>query len=155
MGFGPSGSIFRGSRPRSIHWRSIHGREKERTIAGRSQVPIWLTLPRVSGRPRTRRLAWLAPLEQFRSDLADEAVDRLSALEPGNRAEACEAIVQTAVDEVNETIAFLEDMPLRHAVKRLTLLRDDLETMAKSCRRWSRIPRNTVARTFETARLPC
>ena len=64
-----------------------------------------------------------------------------SSLELPSRAEACELIVQTAVDEVGETIAFLEDMPLRRAVKRLKLMRDDLERLAESCRRWSREPK--------------
>ncbi len=58
-------------------------------------------------------------LERRRDELADEAFDRLAALELPSRAEACERIVQTAVDEVGETIAFLEDMPLDRAVKRL------------------------------------
>jgi len=93
--------------------------------------------------PRSPRSAagpseWLETLERRRGELADLAYDRVSALELSGRGEPCRRIVQSAVDEVGETIAFLEDIPLRRAVKRLNLMRDDLEQLAISCRRWSR-----------------
>jgi hypothetical protein len=88
---------------------------------------------------------WLTPLARSRGELADEAALRINALARYGRAEACHAIVRTAVDEVNETIAFLEDMPLRVAVKRLELMRQDLEALAQSCWRWAREPDHAVA----------
>ena len=91
--------------------------------------------------------AWLASLDQRRTELAADAVDRVSSLELSSRAEACELIVQTGVDEVGEMIAFLEDMPLRRAVKRLELMREDLEGLAESCGHWSREPKNGVSRS--------
>jgi len=38
----------------------------------------------------------------------------------------CQRSAQAARDEISETIAFLEDMPLRRAVKRLELAEQDL-----------------------------
>ena len=90
---------------------------------------------------------WLAPLERYRGELADEAALRLNSLTRSGRAEACQATVRTAVDEVNETIAFLEDMPLRVAVKRLELMREDLEALTESCWRWAREPDKAVDRS--------
>jgi hypothetical protein len=81
---------------------------------------------------------WQSALKCRRIELADEAVDRLAGLDVQSRAEAGERIVQSAVDEVSETIAFLEDMPLRSAVKRLNLMRDDLQVLTESCQRWLR-----------------
>ena len=60
--------------------------------------------------------------------------DRLIALPRSARGLPCRRIAQSALDEVGETIAFLEDMPLRRAVKRLKLVRDDLERLVVSCR---------------------
>ncbi len=76
----------------------------------------------------------LAALERRRTQLADDAFDRISALDLASRDESCERIVRTAADEVGETLAFLEDMPLRRAVTRLKLMREDLERLAISCR---------------------
>ncbi|MFI5459801.1 MAG: hypothetical protein ACHRXM_30635 [Isosphaerales bacterium] len=84
------------------------------------------------------RVRWLDSLSRRRAELADAADDRLTALELTARAAPCELIVRTALDEVGETIAFLEDMLLRRAVRRLRLVRDDLERLVISCRRWSR-----------------
>jgi len=102
-----------------------------------------------------RRALWLDSLHRHRAALADLADDRLTALEPTVRAASCQRIAQTALDEVGETIAFLEDMQLRRAVKRLKLVRDDLERLVISCRRWSRgeprgrIPPSPAAVTAE------
>ncbi|HKI18577.1 MAG TPA: hypothetical protein VKA15_11885, partial [Isosphaeraceae bacterium] len=84
------------------------------------------------------RVHWLDSLSRRRAELADAADDRLTALELTARSAPCELIVRTALDEVGETIAFLEDMLLRRAVRRLKLVRDDLERLVVSCRRWSR-----------------
>jgi len=84
------------------------------------------------------RALWLDALNRRRAELADAADDRLTALELTARTAPCEHIVRTAVDEIGETIAFLEDMLLRRAVKRLKLVRDDLDRLVSSCRRWSR-----------------
>jgi hypothetical protein len=89
---------------------------------------------------------WLDSLERRRDELACEAFDRLDALERPSRAEPCERIIRTAIDEVSETIAFLEDMPLCRAVKRLELMRDDLDRLTESCRRWWREPGGGPAR---------
>ncbi|HKI20165.1 MAG TPA: ion transporter, partial [Isosphaeraceae bacterium] len=83
---------------------------------------------------------WLITLERRRADLAAAADDLFSKMARRDRLEPCTQIVQAAYDEVGETIAFLEGMPLPRAVKRLNLVRDDLETLVDSCRRWSRRP---------------
>ena len=85
-----------------------------------------------------RRAQWLDALHRRRGALADLADDRLTVLDLTARALPCQRIAQTALDEVGETIAFLEDMQLRRAVKRLKLVRDDLERLGISCRLWSR-----------------
>jgi hypothetical protein len=136
-------------------------RELARTAVGWSADGLWAErfhLSRLQTQVETLELdpsaeireapaAWLASLDQRRTELAGDAVERLTSLEPQSRAEACELIVQAAVDEVGEAIAFLEDMPLRRAVKRLKLMRDDLELLAESCWRWAREPKNGVDRS--------
>jgi hypothetical protein len=79
----------------------------------------------------------LDELADRRAALADQADNQLAVLPLAGRAPACEHIVQTALDEIGETIAFLEDMVLRGAVARLKLLRDDLDRLVVSCRRWA------------------
>jgi hypothetical protein len=79
----------------------------------------------------------LDELADRRAALADRADEELALLPASGRAAACEHIVQAALDEVGETIAFLEDMVLRGAVARLKFLRDDLDRLAVSCRRWA------------------
>ncbi len=83
---------------------------------------------------------WLAALERRRMELADAADDRFSEMARPDRLEPCTQIVRSAFDEAGETIAFLEGMPLARAVKRLNLVRNDLETLVDSCWRWSRRP---------------
>ncbi len=96
--------------------------------------PMPETPPQVLDRdPR----GWLAAIERRREELADVSVDRLGVLARPSRVVPSEHIVAIAVDEVNETIAFLEDMPLPRAVKRLALLHDDLQALVQSCRAWS------------------
>ena len=82
------------------------------------------------------RTEWIDALEHRRAELADRADDRLIALSLPARALPCEHIVQSALDEAGETMAFLEDMSLRRAVDRLSLVGDDLARLAGSCWRW-------------------
>jgi len=77
-------------------------------------------------------------LEQRRSEIADLTDDRMTALPLIHRGDPSERIVQSALDEIGETIAFLEDMTLRRAVKRLGLLREDLERLVASLGHWSK-----------------
>jgi hypothetical protein len=77
-----------------------------------------------------------------RMKVAGVADGRMSALPAARRSELSERVVHSALDEIGETIAFLEDMTLHRAVKRLELLREDLECLAVSMRHWSDIPRD-------------
>ena len=92
------------------------------------------------GRPSSQlaqaRAEWIDALEHRRNELADAADDRLFALTLAARARPCERIVQSALDEAGETMAFLEDMHLRRAVDRLNLIGGDLGRLARSCLRW-------------------
>ncbi len=84
-------------------------------------------------------------LEHRRTEIASIADDRMAALPLIDRDDSSERIVRSALDEIGETIAFLEDMTLRRAVKRLDLLREDLERLVVSLRLWSnREPRDPV-----------
>ncbi len=83
---------------------------------------------------------WRAQLERRRAELAELAEERTAALPPTERGEHAEEIVRAAADEVGETIAFLEDMPLRRGVNRLRTMCEDLERLSHSCRLWSRDP---------------
>ena len=83
---------------------------------------------------------WLVALERRRAELAAATDDLFSKMVRRDRLEPCTQVVQAAIDEAGETIAFLEGLPLPRAVKRLNLVRDDLETLVDSCRRWSRRP---------------
>ena len=97
---------------------------------------------------------WLVALERRRAELAASADDQLSAMAPRDRVEPCTQVVQAAFDETGETIAFLEGMPLPRAVKRLNLVRDDLETLVGSCRRWSRRPSRSADIAADPASIP-
>jgi hypothetical protein len=86
----------------------------------------------------------LEVLEQRRVETAGISDDRMAALPMIRRGGPSERIVQSALDEIGETIAFLEDMTLRRAVKRLELLREDLERLVVSLVHWSKgEPRDT------------
>ena len=76
---------------------------------------------------------WLVALERRRMELADAANDRFSEMARPDRVEPCTQIVRSAFDEAGETIAFLEGMPLARVVKRLNLVRNNLETLVDSC----------------------
>jgi hypothetical protein len=133
--------------------------ELTRPVAGLSPEALWahrfqlsrlqaqvanldLALP-VEGHPSVLAEGpdqWFIALERRRAELAAAADDLFSKMIRRDRLEPCIQLVQAAFDEVGETIAFLEGMPLPRAVKRLNLVRDDLETLVDSCRRWSRRP---------------
>jgi hypothetical protein len=83
---------------------------------------------------------WLAELETHRAQLADRSDKQLAEMPLSQRRKPCGRIVQTALDEVGETIAFLEDMSLARAVDRLELVREDLERLAHSARNWASPP---------------
>ncbi len=97
---------------------------------------------------------WLVALERRRAELAAAADDQFSEMARRDRVEPCTQIVQAAFDEAGETIAFLEGMPLPRAVKRLNLVRDDLETLVDSCRRWSRRPVPAAEIAADPASIP-
>jgi hypothetical protein len=82
--------------------------------------------------------AWRKELRSRRDELAQIADERQLQLELSKRGRSAERVEQVAFDEAGETIAFLEDMPLRLSVTRLGILRTDLERLLGSCRRWSR-----------------
>jgi hypothetical protein len=75
-------------------------------------------------------------LRRRRSDLAARTDERILALPFVDRVEPCKRIVDSAIDEATETIAMVEGAPLARAVRRLALMRGDLEALAKSCDRW-------------------
>ena len=119
---GRSGSTCRGSRPRSRPWtwRRTHASAPRAFPKARG----------LAGRPGRRR----------RVELADAADERMAALPPSGRREACSAIFRVAFDEIGEMTAFLEQMPPRRAVRRLELAQEDLGRLAESCRRWASGP---------------
>jgi hypothetical protein len=80
---------------------------------------------------------WIDELSKLRDRLADRAELAVARLPIVERAEAAEQIVRTAHDDVNETIAFLEDLTLPRAVLRLELVLVDLERLRISTRVWS------------------
>ncbi len=82
-------------------------------------------------------VGWRTSLVEKRDEFAELAAARLETLETESRAEASQSVVQAAVDEVSETIAFLEDMTLDSAVARLSLMRDDLATLSAMCWQWA------------------
>jgi hypothetical protein len=88
--------------------------------------------------PGAESQSWLMALDRRRAELADAADTRIAALPRPARDEPCKRIVQTAFDEVGETIAFLEDMSLPRAVQRLNLVRADVDRLLASCGRWAR-----------------
>ena len=130
----------------SVGW-SADGLWAERFHLSRLQTQVETLELEPSADVAQAPAAWRGSLDQRRTELAGDAVDRVSSLDLPSRAEACELIVQTAVDEVGEMIAFLEDMPLRRAVKRLELMREDLEGLVESCRHWAREPSSGIARS--------
>jgi hypothetical protein len=88
--------------------------------------PCWL-----GGDPQE----WAEALSIRRIELADRAQDELREKDVTESRWPCERAAQTAQDEICEMIAFLEDMPLRRAIKRLELAREDLEQLILILRR--------------------
>ena len=79
--------------------------------------PLWL-----GGDPAE----WADALSIRRIELADRAGAQLQELGLAEARRPCERAAQHTRDEISEMIAFLEDMPLRRAVSRLELARQDL-----------------------------
>ncbi|MHB1559915.1 MAG: hypothetical protein ACYC61_20895 [Isosphaeraceae bacterium] len=80
---------------------------------------------------------WLERLEIRRTELAELADERMTALPVVDRAGPCTRAVASAFDEIGETTALLEQMPPHRAVRRLELARDDLDRLRQSCRAWA------------------
>jgi hypothetical protein len=78
---------------------------------------------------------WTDELAVRRLELADRATAQLMEMELADAHRPCEQAAQAAHDEVSETIAFLEDMPLRRGVKRLELAQQDLDQLTLILRR--------------------
>jgi hypothetical protein len=93
----------------------------------------------VDSRLALERAEWVGGLDLRRAELAGAAEERMSSLGLCDRVAAGQRIVQLALDEMGETMAFLEDMSLSRAVDRLKLVGDDLARLAESCREWPRI----------------
>jgi hypothetical protein len=83
---------------------------------------------------------WREELAVRRLELADRAAGELLEMEFADAHRPCEQAAQAAHDEVSETIAFLEDMPLRRAVKRLELAQQDLDQLTIILRRRAEAP---------------
>jgi hypothetical protein len=84
--------------------------------------------------------AWLEDLGRRRAELSAAADERMAALPPSDRREACAATFRVAFDEIGEMTAFLEQMPPLRAVRRLELAQEDLDRLAESCRQWASGP---------------
>ena len=91
------------------------------------------------------RAGWIDRLDRRRAELALAADLRLMSLPLSDRSAPCERIVQAALDEAGETMAFLEDMSLRRAVDRLKLVGDDLARLSESCLQWPRVEQDRPA----------
>ncbi len=88
---------------------------------------------------------WIGELDRRRDEFSELAERRLRALDLPDRIAPCERIVQTALDEVGETTAFLEEMSLRRAVDRLKLLGDDLAVLEEASARWRELDHHASA----------
>ena len=91
------------------------------TVRGRRRQDArgWGETPRSGPRPcRSAGSSWpTRPRSRLRE------MDLIEARRP------CERAAQAASDEISEAIAFIEDMPLRRAVKRLELAQQDLDQL--------------------------
>jgi hypothetical protein len=96
---------------------------------------------------------WAEALSIRRIELADRAAAELQGKDLTESRKPCERAAQAASDEVSEMIAFLEDMPLRRAVKRLELAREDLDQVTLILRRQANAvgPENQAAGLSQTA----
>jgi hypothetical protein len=73
---------------------------------------------------------WAEALSVRRVELADQAAEALDELGLVEARLPCEQASQAIQDEISEAIAFLEDMPLRRAVRRLELAQQDIEQLS-------------------------
>jgi hypothetical protein len=85
--------------------------------------------------PGGRPEEWSEELSLRRLELADRAAAQLMEMDFADAHRPCEEAGQAAHDEISEMIAFLEDMPLRRAVKRLELAQQDLDQLTIILRR--------------------
>ena len=132
-------------RVRSNLARSSTGAEPERLLTSRLelsrlQARVSSLEPAEDGNGHHRWLGgdpeeWAEALALRRLELADRAGARLLEMDFTDAHRPCERAAQAAHDEVSETIAFLEDMPLRRAVKRLELAEQDLDQLTLILRR--------------------
>lgn len=72
---------------------------------------------------------WAESLSIRRIELAEEADASFETMGLIESCPQCERAAQEAGDEISEAIAFIEDMPLRRAVKRLELAQQDLDQL--------------------------
>jgi hypothetical protein len=84
---------------------------------------------------------WAEALSIRRIELADRATSQLQQMGLCESRRPCERAAQMAQDEISEMIAFVEDMPLRWAVTRLELAREDLEQLIIALRGLAGAPR--------------
>jgi hypothetical protein len=88
------------------------------------------TGPDGAPRPVEDPEAWAEELALRRLDLADRATAALGEMNPAEARRPCERAAHAAHDDISEAIAFLEDVPLPRAVKRLELALEDLAQLA-------------------------
>lgn len=79
--------------------------------------------------------SWSQSLSERRAEVAARVENKLLALEPADAVAPVDRIVQSARDELREMVAFLQDAPLRRAVRRLELVREDLTRLVGTFRR--------------------
>ena len=79
--------------------------------------------------------SWSRSLAERRAEVADRVERKLLELDPADAIAPADRIVQGARDELREIVAFLEDAPLRRAVRRLELVREDLTRLVGTFRR--------------------
>jgi hypothetical protein len=77
---------------------------------------------------------WAEELAVRRIELADRAASELAELDLVEARRPCERAAHAAQDEISEAVAFLEDMPLPRAVKRLELAHEDLAQLTMTFR---------------------
>ncbi len=140
------------------------GRELAWPIAGSAPEALWghrFQLTRLRAQAMATNLAsgqdafharlaleradWIDALDRRRFELARAARDRMVSLAVCDRVAAGERIVQLALDEAGETMAFLEDMSIDRAVDRLKLIGDDLAQLSESCLEWPRVEQTRQA----------
>ncbi len=97
---------------------------------------------------------WADALSVRRIELSVRAASQLEAMSLAEARRHCERAAQRARDEVSEMIAFVQDMPLRRAVSRLELARQDLQQLAVILRRRAGSPRSESGQDDEDPNVP-